>query len=207
METCPHNFLHSFIVLLLCLSGFAQSVGNITTVAGTGTGGYAGDGGLSTSAKVFAPFGVAVDKAGNFYIAGTGNNRVRKVSLPSYVITTVAGNGKNSFCGVGGPATSVCLNQPTGVALDSAGNLYIADNANSRVRKVDTRARSALTPETAARRFVAMASPQLLPVCILRQGLPSTAKATSMSRTNTAAASAKSLLPTTPSPLWPATGR
>ena len=125
-------------VLLLCLSGFAQSVGNITTVAGTGTGGYAGDGGLSTSAKVFAPFGVAVDKAGNIYIADTGNNRVRKVSLPSYVITTVAGNGKNSFCGDGGPATSACLNQPTGVALDSAGNLYIADNANSRVRKVDT---------------------------------------------------------------------
>jgi sugar lactone lactonase YvrE len=126
------------VALLFCVAAYAQNVGNITTVAGTGTGGYSGDGGLSISANIFYAFGVGVDKAGNFYIADTGNNRIRKVNLSNYVITTVAGSDKSGFCGDGGPATSACLSQPTGVALDSAGNLYIADNANYRIRRVDT---------------------------------------------------------------------
>ena len=126
------------VAVLFSVAGYAQSVGNITTVAGTGTGGYSGDGGLSISAKVYVPFGVALDKAGNFYIADTGNNRVRKVSISTYTITTVAGNGKLGFCGDGGPATSACLSQPTGIAVDSAGVLYIADNGNYRIRRVDT---------------------------------------------------------------------
>ena len=73
------------------------------------------------------PIGVAVDSAGNLYIADTGNNRIRKVS--NGVITTVAGNGTPGFSGDNGPATSAQLNDPYGVAVDSAGNLYIADTA------------------------------------------------------------------------------
>src|SRR5690349_12793174 len=91
------------VALLFCVAGFAQTVGNITTVAGTGISGYSGDGGLSVSANFFYPFGVAVDKSGNFYVADTGNNRVRKVNISTYVITTVAGSNKNGFCGDGGP--------------------------------------------------------------------------------------------------------
>jgi sugar lactone lactonase YvrE len=126
------------VAFIFCISGYAQSVGAITTVAGTSTGGFSGDGGLSISAKIYQAFGVGLDQAGNFYIADTGNNRIRKVNISNYIITTVAGSGKGGFCGDGGPATSACLSQPTGVAVDSAGNLYIADNGNYRIRKVDT---------------------------------------------------------------------
>jgi trimeric autotransporter adhesin len=126
------------VTLLFCVAGYAQSVGNITTAAGTGTGGFSGDGGISISANIFSPFGIGLDKAGNFYIADTNNNRVRKVNISTYVITIVAGSGKRAFCGDGGAATSACLSQPTGVTVDAAGNLYIADNGNYRIRKVDT---------------------------------------------------------------------
>jgi hypothetical protein len=126
------------VALLFCVAGYAQSVGNITTVAGIGTAGFTGDGGLSISAKVYYPYGVGVDKAGYFYIADTNNNRIRKVNISNYVITTVAGTGNSSFCGDGGPATSACLKRPTGVAVDNVGNLFIADNGNHRIRKVDT---------------------------------------------------------------------
>jgi NHL repeat len=101
------------MALLLFASGYAQSVGDITTVAGTGTGGFSGDGGLSISAQTYQAYGVAVDKAGNFYIADTGNNRIRKVNISNYIITTVAGNGKPGFCGDWGAATGACLTQPT----------------------------------------------------------------------------------------------
>ena len=104
------TYLQLFCVaVLFCASGYAQSFGDITTVAGTGTGGFSGDGGLSISAQIYQAYGVGVDKAGNFYIADTGNNRIRKVNISNYIITTVAGNGKLSFCGDGGPATSACV--------------------------------------------------------------------------------------------------
>ena len=109
--------------------------GVITTVAGTGTIGFSGDGGQATSATLNDPFGVAVDSAGNLYIGDTFNNRVRKVT-PAGVITTVAGTGAVGYDGDGIPATAAQLNQPFGVAVDSAGNLYIADQVNRRVRKV-----------------------------------------------------------------------
>jgi len=80
------------------------------------------------------PYGVAVDPAGNLYIADTFNNRVRKVS--NRVITTVAGDGTVGFSGDNGPATSAQLADPWSVAVDSAGNLYIADYGNNRIRKV-----------------------------------------------------------------------
>ena len=115
------------------------SGGTITTVAGNGSLGFSGDGGLATSASLGVGIGlisggVAVDSAGNLYIADTGNNRIRKVS--GGTITTVAGNGSPGFSGDGGPATSAELNGPYGVAVDSAGSLYIADTFNSRIRKV-----------------------------------------------------------------------
>jgi uncharacterized protein YjiK len=111
--------------------------GTITTVAGSGTYGFSGDGGPATDAGLSSPYGVAVDAAGNLYIADAGNSRVRKVST-SGTITTVAGSGTYGFSGDGGPATNAALSSPQGVALDAAGNLYIADAHNSRVRKVST---------------------------------------------------------------------
>ncbi|HEY6344320.1 MAG TPA: NHL repeat-containing protein [Bryobacteraceae bacterium] len=111
-----------------------SAAGIITTVAGGGTQ-RPGDGGPDTSALI-VPSGVAVDGAGNLYIA-TGNfqYRVRKVS-PAGIITTVAGNGTYSYSGDGGAATSAQLNTPSSAAVDGAGNLYIADSGNYRVRKV-----------------------------------------------------------------------
>ena len=108
--------------------------GVLAVVAGNGAPGFSGDGGPASSASLGQPFGVAVDSAGNLYIADTPNNRIRKVS--GGTITTVAGNGAYAFSGDGGPATSASLNQPFGVAVDSAGNLYIADSDNNRIRKV-----------------------------------------------------------------------
>ncbi len=107
----------------------------IATVAGNGTAGYSGDNGLATSAELYDPFEVAIDGPGNLYIADTFNNRVRKVSTNG-VITTVAGNGVAGYLGDSGPATSAELNNPQGLTVDSAGNLYIADVHNNRVRKV-----------------------------------------------------------------------
>ncbi len=109
--------------------------GIISTVAGTGTAGFAGDGGAAASAQLNAPFGVAVDAAGNLYIAEFSNNRVRKVATKGD-ISTLAGNGVSGFSGDGSQAGSAQLNGPQGVAVDSAGNVYIADTANNRVRKV-----------------------------------------------------------------------
>jgi uncharacterized protein (TIGR03437 family) len=108
--------------------------GVISTVAGNGTLGYSGDDGPATSAQLSWPEGVAVDSAGNLYVADQNNNRIRKVS--NGVITTVAGNGMPGSSGDNGPATSARLYGPRGVAVDSAGNLYIADTSNQRIRKV-----------------------------------------------------------------------
>ncbi|HXB73211.1 MAG TPA: hypothetical protein VNY05_33550 [Candidatus Acidoferrales bacterium] len=107
----------------------------VTTIAGNGSPGYSGDGGPATSASIGAPHGLAVDSAGNLYISDLGNNVVRKV-VPDGTITTVAGNGTRGFSGDGGPATNASLAGPYGVAVDSAGNLYIADSDNNRIRKV-----------------------------------------------------------------------
>src|ERR1039458_10027387 len=109
--------------------------GIITTVAGNGVMGFSGDGGPATSASFSALAGVAVDASGNLFVADTGNYRIRKVSV-SGIITTVAGNGVLGFSGDGGPATSAALYDPDGVAVDTSGNLFIADTGNGRIRKV-----------------------------------------------------------------------
>jgi sugar lactone lactonase YvrE len=109
-------------------------VGILSTVAGTGDQGYSGDNGSAKSAVLDSPAGVAVDAAGNIYIADTHNNRIRKVT--SGTITTIAGTGAAGFSGDGGAAASAVLNLPTAVAVDGAGNLYIADTNNHRIRKI-----------------------------------------------------------------------
>jgi sugar lactone lactonase YvrE len=111
--------------------------GMITTVAGTGHGGYNGDHRPATSADLAAPCGVAVDDAGNLYIADASNDRVRRVGTDG-MITTVAGTGHGGYNGDHRPAISAELGAPSGVALDDAGNLYIADTENNRVRRVGT---------------------------------------------------------------------
>src|SRR5260370_12952702 len=111
--------------------------GVITTVAGNGTEGFSGDGGAATSAALNTPIGVAVDTAGNLYIADAFNNRIRKVNAAG-VITTVAGNGDCRFSGDDGAAVSASLCAPFGGAVDAPGNVYIADTSNHRIRKLDT---------------------------------------------------------------------
>ncbi len=112
------------------------STGGITTVAGTGVGGYSGDGGPATSATLNAPHGICFDRVGNLYIGDEGNYRVRKVST-SGIITTYAGNGTSGFSGDGGPATAARLQSPDGLCVDVTGNMYIADRYNYRIRKID----------------------------------------------------------------------
>ncbi len=117
--------------------------GTVTRVAGNTIAGYAGDGGQATSAELnlrvavglATPGGLAVDRAGYLFIADTGNHRIRRVS-PGGVITTVAGTGKSGFSGDGGPAIAAELDWPAGITLDSAGNLFIAERGNNRVRRV-----------------------------------------------------------------------
>jgi len=106
------------------------SGGIVTTFAG----GYLGDGGKATAAALVLPEALAIDKSGNFYIADYTGNRVRKVSAG--IITTLAGSGVSGYFGDNGPATSALLNEPQGVAVDSLGNVFIADTLNNVIRKV-----------------------------------------------------------------------
>ena len=111
--------------------------GNITTVAGNGDYGYSGDGGAATGAQIGMCYGLAVDASGNLYLSDWNNNVVRKLDT-SGVISTVAGTGTSGFSGDGGAAVNAQLASPYGLAVDSGGNLYIADNSNVRIRRVDT---------------------------------------------------------------------
>ena len=125
------------VAMLFVTSGLrAQSCNIITTIAGNGSPGSSGDGGPATAAELQQPTGVAVDTAGNIYVADLPNYRVRKIS-PSGIISVFAGTGYG-FSGDDGQATDAELGNPAGVALDRAGNVYIADRDNSRIRKVNT---------------------------------------------------------------------
>jgi uncharacterized protein (TIGR03437 family) len=111
--------------------------GVITTFAGTGQLGSSGDGGPATAATFNEPTGLAFDATGNLYIADANNHRIRKIT-PQGIISTVVGNGTDEFAGDGGPATQASLNLPIAVTFDKAGNLYITDTLNNRIRKVTT---------------------------------------------------------------------
>ena len=111
-------------------------IASMNLVAGT-TAGFGGDTGQATSALLNTPGGVAVDSSGNVFIADTTNNRIRKVTASTGIITTIAGGGTgNTACTFTGTATTVTLNAPRGVAVDASGNVYIADTGNNCIRKV-----------------------------------------------------------------------
>ena len=126
----------AFLIMARLPASLAQAVPEIVTIAGQGNPGFSGDGGLATAGTLFIPYGVAVDAAGNIYISDNGNNRIRKVAAGTFTITTVAGNGVYGFSGDGGAATSAQLAYPEAIAVDAAGNIYIADASNQRIRKV-----------------------------------------------------------------------
>ncbi len=112
--------------------------GIITTIAGNGTSGSSGDGFAATTAELNYPVGVAVDAAGNVYIADQYNNRIRKVTASTGKMSTIAGNGTPGYTGDGTAATSAEIEYPYGVAVDGSGNVYISDYDNSVIRKVNT---------------------------------------------------------------------
>ena len=113
-----------------------DATGKLTVLAGTGRQGFAGDGGPAASAELNTPSGIAVDTAGNVFIADTGNQRIRRIARADGTIATVAGSGTAGFSGDNGPAVAAALRQPTALAVDSSGSLYIADSDNHRVRKL-----------------------------------------------------------------------
>jgi sugar lactone lactonase YvrE len=123
-------------VFLFSISSFAETPGNIQTVAGNGNSAFSGDGGPATQAGINVPVDVYLDSSGNMFITDQFNNRIRKVT-PGGIISTVAGNGTAGFAGDGGPAVDAEINAPTGILGDSAGNLYISDAGNERIRKVN----------------------------------------------------------------------
>jgi sugar lactone lactonase YvrE len=111
--------------------------GILTLVAGNGAAASSGDGGPAAQASINHPFAVALDAAGNLFISEFNGHRIRRVDAQTGIITTAAGNGAMAWSGDGGPAASASLSMPAGIALDSTGNLYIADQGNDRVRRVD----------------------------------------------------------------------
>jgi len=112
------------------------ATGSVSTIAGTGAAGFTGDGGVATEARLNIPLGVAVDAAGNTFVADTNNHRIRRVDGATRVITTFAGTGIAGFSGDNGPAAQAQLFQPRQLTFDSGGNLFIADTGNSRVRRI-----------------------------------------------------------------------
>jgi sugar lactone lactonase YvrE len=123
----------------------ALTPGLMTTLAGTGTAGYGGDNSAAISAAMNGPLHLAVDAGGNIFFADSQNQRIRKIAHSTGIITTVAGNGTAGNTGDNGPATSAELDFPSAVVLDGAGNLYISDRENSRIRKVSA-ATGIITP-------------------------------------------------------------
>jgi len=129
--------------------GSALVVGSITTVAGTGSAGYSGDGGLATSGLLNDPYGVFVDGFGNIFIADTDNSVVREVVAVTGDIQTIAGNGTFGYAGDGGTGTSAELAHPLGIASDASGNLFVADTENSRIRELSSTVKVASIPSAA----------------------------------------------------------
>lgn len=113
------------------------ATGQTSSIAGTGSPSFAGDGGAATSARLDAPTGLALDGAHNLYIVDANNQRLRRVDASSGVITTLAGNGEGDTAGDDGPAVSASLNYPRGVARDAEGNLFVSEALGHRIRRID----------------------------------------------------------------------
>jgi large repetitive protein len=120
------------------LGTHCTAAGIISTVAGNGTGNFAGDGGAASAAEVNSPSGLAFDPAGDLYIADTQNYRIREVTAKSAIISTIAGNGSADFGGDDGPATDAGIHGPYGIVLDNNGNLIVADFFDQRIRTIQT---------------------------------------------------------------------
>jgi trimeric autotransporter adhesin len=114
----------------------ASGTGKISTVVGVGTAGYSGDGAYATSAELRGPYGVAIDNIGNIFIADSGNNVIRKVSILTNAIETFAGTGVAGYDGDGGIASIATMSNPRGVFIDSSGNLYVAEYGNMIIRQI-----------------------------------------------------------------------
>ena len=112
------------------------STGIISTIAGTGTQGYSGDGGQATAAELYAPDFITLDNLGNLYISDAGNSVIRKVNVSTGIITTIAGNGTQGYSGDGGPPLAAEFNGQAGLAFDTHNNLYVSDDSNQRIRKI-----------------------------------------------------------------------
>lgn len=117
----------------ICWLATSLAAQNITTTAG----GFVGDGGPATKASLEEPYGLAMDRGGNLYVSDFSGNRVRKIT-PAGMISSFIGNGISSFSGDGGPASAATISYPNAMVFDSAGNMYLADGGNARIRKVDT---------------------------------------------------------------------
>lgn len=135
-SNCAHVFRAIALAFALLLQTNALQAQRIVFVAGNGTQGAAGENGPATQAQLSSPVGLTVDRQGNLYISD--QDRVRKVDAITGYISTYAGGG-NAVVGDGGPATAAKLSMPRGLAVDAAGNLYIADESNNRIRKVEAR--------------------------------------------------------------------
>lgn len=112
------------------------TTGIVTTVAGTSNYAYSGDGGPATAASLFDPSGLYVDGPGNIYISEYDDSRIRKVDVNTGIINTIAGTGINSFSGDGWKAANATLNRPMGITVAPNGDIYVADNANHRIRRI-----------------------------------------------------------------------
>lgn len=113
------------------------STGTITTVAGTGEAGFAGDGGPATEALLHQPENITVDRDGNLFIGDLQNHRIRRVDAATGRISTIAGTGEDGFTGDGGPATQAAISNPFGLVVHPDGDLYFADTENHRIRRID----------------------------------------------------------------------
>ncbi len=133
MKMIATKVIGLFAILFTAASTHAQI---ISTIAGTGTGAFSGDGGAATAAAINTPHGVAIDGSGNIYMACVADNRIRKIST-SGTITTIAGTGTAGYSGDGGPATAAQISAPNGVYVDPAGNIYFGESAH-RARKINS---------------------------------------------------------------------
>src|SRR5271156_4686364 len=142
----------------------------ITTIAGTGTPGHTGDGGLAAKATLNSPLRISTNGAGNLFISDSGNNVIRRVDGLTGIITTFAGNGNFAFAGDGGPALSASFTTPDGVVVDNLGNMYVGDLFNNRIRLVLLNPNISFSSTTAAFANQALNASATLPLTVTNSG-------------------------------------